>query len=135
MIEFYGVERVSNNMMKIFEEEYQKNYFLHARVYDEAAAVIEYCQSKGYSMAVASNAPNSSLELILKNAKILDKFKMVIGASSKIPCKPAPDMLYLIMQNLGESAIFIGDSYKDSIAAKNANIKYINVTWGLHFLP
>ena len=36
MIEFYGVERISNNMMKIFEEEYQKNYFLHATIYNEA---------------------------------------------------------------------------------------------------
>jgi phosphoglycolate phosphatase len=55
---------------------------------------------------------------------------MIIGASNKIPCKPAPNMLNLIMDSLGKQAIFIGDSYKDSMAAKNANIKYINVTWG-----
>ena len=130
MIEFYGVDRISNNMMKIFEDEYQKNYFLYAKVYDEAMAVMEYCEDKNYAMAVASNAPNSSLEAILKNSKILDKFKMIIGASNKIPCKPAPNMLNLIMDSLGKQAIFIGDSYKDSMAAKNANIKYINVTWG-----
>ncbi|MBP3676180.1 MAG: HAD hydrolase-like protein, partial [Campylobacter sp.] len=40
MIEFYGVDKISNNMMKIFEDEYQKNYFLHAKVYDEAMAVM-----------------------------------------------------------------------------------------------
>lgn len=130
MIEFYGVERISNNMMKIFEEEYQKNYFLHATIYNEALNLIEYCQDMNYKMAVASNAPNSSLNQILTNAKILDKFDMIVGASDTIPCKPAPDMLNLIIDRLGSQATFIGDSYKDALAAKNANIPYINVIWG-----
>lgn len=130
MIEFYGVERISNNMMKIFEEEYQKNYFLHATIYNEALNLIEYCQDMNYKMAVASNAPNSSLNQILTNAKILDKFDMVVGASDTIPCKPAPNMLNLIIDRLGSQATFIGDSYKDALAAKNANIPYINVIWG-----
>lgn len=130
MIEFYGVERISNNMMRIFEEEYQKNYFLHATIYNEALNLIEYCQDMNYKMAVASNAPNSSLNQILTNAKILDKFDMIVGASDTIPCKPAPDMLNLIIDRLGNQATFIGDSYKDALAAKNANILYINVIWG-----
>ncbi len=130
MIEFYGVERISNNMMKIFEEEYQKNYFIHATIYNEALNLIEYCQDMNYKMAVASNAPNSSLKQILTNAKILDKFDMIVGASDTIPCKPAPDMLNLIIDRLGSQATFIGDSYKDALAAKNANIPYINVIWG-----
>lgn len=130
MIEFYGVERVSQNMINIFEEEYQKNYHLHATIYSEALKLIEHCQDMNYKMAVASNAPNSSLKQILTNAKILDKFDMFVGASDTIPCKPAPDMLNLIMDRLGDQAIFIGDSYKDALAAKNANIPYINVTWG-----
>lgn len=83
-----------------------------------------------YKMAVASNAPNSSLNQILTNAKILDKFDMIVGASDTIPCKPAPDMLNLIIDRLGSQATFIGDSYKDALAAKNANIPYINVIWG-----
>ena len=130
MIEFYGVERISNNMMKIFEEEYQKNYFFHATIYNEALNLIEYCQDMNYKMAVASNAPNSILKQILTNAKILDKFDMIVGASDAIPCKPAPDMLNLIIDRLGNQATFIGDSYKDALAAKNANIPYINVIWG-----
>ncbi|WP_086236686.1 HAD family hydrolase [Campylobacter porcelli] len=130
MMEFYAVERVSQNMIKIFEEEYQKNYFLHAKIYQDALDIMDYFQKMGYKMTVASNAPDTSLNQILSNLKILDKFEIIVGASATMPCKPAPDMLNFITNRLGNQAIFIGDSYKDKLAAKNAKIEYINVTWG-----
>ena len=130
MIEFYGVEKISKNLATIFEEEYQKNYFIHATIYQDALNLIEYLEQIDYKIAVASNAPNSSLELILSNLKILNKFEIVVGASDTMPPKPAPDMLNFIKDKLKKDAIFIGDSYKDFLAAQNANIPYINVNWG-----
>ena len=40
-------------------------------------------------------------------------------------------MLHLAVSKTGASkAIFIGDSLKDELAAKNANMPYVQVCWG-----
>ena len=49
------------------------------------------------------------------------------------PAKPAPDMVYHVLDALGatkEEAVFIGDSDVDVLTAKNAGLDGIFVTWG-----
>jgi len=56
-----------------------------------------------------------------------------MGETKGIPIKPAPDMLYMTLKDLGlnkEEVLFIGDSDVDMMTANNANIKSVAVTWG-----
>ncbi len=53
------------------------------------------------------------------------------GESADCPRKPAPDMLWQTMAQLGhESCIYIGDSEVDILTAQNAGVPCISVTWG-----
>jgi phosphoglycolate phosphatase len=87
---------------------------------------------KGYKLAIVSNKND-------KNVKSLNKIyfeayiKTAIGESKDIKRKPAPDMVYKAIAELGstiERAVYVGDSEVDILTAENANIPCLCVTWG-----
>ena len=81
-----------------------------------------------YPVAVVSNKPDPAVKALCD-----DYFDGVfaLGERSDCPRKPAPDMLYKAMEQLGvDKAIYIGDSEVDVITAKNAGMPCISVLWG-----
>ena len=53
------------------------------------------------------------------------------GEVAGIPRKPAPDMLYKAMADIGvEKCIYIGDSEVDVTTAHGAGLPCLSVTWG-----
>lgn len=129
--EFFNLEKPTKEMMENFDKEFNKNYSLYAKKYSCVDEILNFCIDKKYFIVLASNAPQDSLEAILKKSEIFDKFNFIIGFSKEIPKKPDPTMLNLAKKKgKNYNAIFIGDSIKDEMAAINANMPYINVTWG-----
>lgn len=129
--EFFNLEKPTKEMMENFDKEFNKNYSLYAKKYSCVDEILNFCINKKYFIVLASNAPQDSLEPILKKSKIFDKFNFIVGFSKEIPKKPDPTMLSLAKKKgENDNAIFIGDSIKDEMAAVNANMPYINVAWG-----
>lgn len=59
-----------------------------------------------------------------------------LGERAGIPRKPAPDMLFRALEDLGCSrCIYIGDSEVDVLTAQNAGARCISVTWGFRDAP
>ena len=59
----------------------------------------------------------------------------VIGGSSRLAAKPAPDMLIWVVDQLNlqvQDCVMIGDSSNDIFAAKACAMKSIAVTYGYH---
>lgn len=129
--ELYGVESLSQNQLMEFEKTFKENYAKFACVYDSADELLSSCKNSGYKLALASNAPDETLEAILKKNGIFEIFDFIIGSSDLIPKKPDPTMLYKVLERLNSSkAIFVGDSKKDELAAINAQMPYLQVWWG-----
>lgn len=128
--EFYGFDEITTDMRVKFEKEFNKNYELYAVVYKEAMELLEALKSKDYLLAVATNAPHATIENILGHCGILGYFETIVGASKAIAPKPDPAMLNIIRDKFGVECVFIGDSAKDYLAAKNADMRYIHVIWG-----
>ncbi|PPB55878.1 HAD family hydrolase [Campylobacter hyointestinalis] len=128
--EFYGFDEITTDMRLKFEKEFNKNYELYAVVYKEAMELLEALKEKDYLLGVATNAPHATIENILKNCGILGYFETIVGASKGIAPKPDPAMLNIIRDKFGVECAFIGDSAKDYLAAKNADMHYIHVIWG-----
>ncbi|NLK67131.1 MAG: HAD family hydrolase [Campylobacteraceae bacterium] len=135
--EFYPGITVTKVMMDEFEVEFKKNYDLHARAYSGVKELLKSLKEKGFYIALASNAPQSSLEAVLIRNDIRPYFDYIIGyIADEIPKKPDPKMLLKVLEDAQSEqkdnikAIFIGDSHKDMLASKNANIPYLQVTWG-----
>ncbi len=81
-----------------------------------------------YALAVVTNKPDAAAK-----ALCADCFPGVytLGEVPELPRKPAPDMVFKVMADLGaDSAIYVGDSEVDIATAKNAGIPCLSVTWG-----
>ena len=110
---------------------YKAYYAAHARIktkpYDgilEALAEI----SKKFPVGIVSNKPDVATKRL---AQELFGGIPAWGESADCKRKPAPDMLYKAMQELGaERCVYVGDSEVDVITAKNAGCKCLSVLWG-----
>lgn len=127
----YNIEKMDQNFKQKGEEKFRKNYLESSFLYDGITNLLKKLHTKGYFLAVASNAPKKNLRKILNSHNIEYFFSQIEGSSEEIPQKPDPTMLNLIIKTQQNKEIyFVGDSIKDLLAAQNANIPYIQVNWG-----
>lgn len=127
----YNIEKMDQDFKQKGEEKFRKNYIQSSFLYDGITNLLEKLHTKGYLLAVASNAPKKNLRKILNFHNIEHFFSQIEGSSEEIPQKPDPTMLNLVINSQQNKEIyFIGDSIKDFLAAQNANIPYIQVSWG-----
>ena len=83
---------------------------------------------KHYPMAIVSNKPDTATKDLCATY-----FPGVParGESSDCPRKPAPDMLYKAMAQIGvDTCVYVGDSETDVQTAQNAGIPCLSVLWG-----
>lgn len=116
----------------IFAEYYNVHFADKTRPYDGAAELIEKLRKSGVKMAVASNKSDEFTVSLVKRF-FGNAFDTVRGGKADVPKKPAPDIVYGIMEKLGatpENTYFAGDSNVDMYTAKNAGIKAIGCLWG-----
>jgi len=81
-----------------------------------------------YPLAIVSNKPDSAVKTLCA-----DYFPGIYarGESADCPRKPAPDMVYKAMADIGvERCIYVGDSEVDVLTARNAGVPCLSVLWG-----
>ena len=86
------------------------------------------CLKEKYPMAIVSNKPDSAVKPLCQQ---YFPGMYALGERSDCPRKPAPDMVYKAMADIGvETCIYVGDSEVDVETAKNAGVKCLSVLWG-----
>ncbi|MBD5145734.1 MAG: HAD-IA family hydrolase [Ruminococcus sp.] len=116
----------------IFAEYYNVHFVDKTKPYDGVAELLKNLKKSGVKMAVASNKSDEFTVSLVKRF-FGNAFDMVQGGKADVPKKPAPDIVYGIMEKLGavpENTYFAGDSNVDMYTAKNAGIKAIGCLWG-----
>jgi phosphoglycolate phosphatase len=127
---FYGVDEIKPIYEEWFKEYYTKNHDKELTLFDGVKDMLKELKQKGIKLALATNGYRDSTQKALKHLKIDGYFDLVVTFEDVKAPKPAPDMLFKILKNLNETpqnAIFIGDSQRDFLASKNANIEFIGV--------
>ena len=84
--------------------------------------------SKKYPIAIVSNKPDIAVKPLCA-----EYFPGVyaLGEAAGCPRKPAPDMLYKAMKEIGvDACVYVGDSDVDVITATNAGAPCLSVLWG-----
>lgn len=97
------------------------------RPYEGIMEALEQLKTK-YPVAVVSNKPDYAVKLMSEQI-----FPGVygVGEIKGVPRKPAPDMVYAAMAQIGvETCVYIGDSNVDLETANNAGVPCISVLWG-----
>lgn len=108
-----------------------KWYGVHCRdktqPYEGIGSTLEELK-KEYPLAVVSNKPDYAVKLI---SEAMFPGVYGVGEQQGIPRKPAPDMLFSAMKQIGvEKCIYVGDSDVDLATARNAGVPCISVLWG-----
>ena len=83
---------------------------------------------KKYPMAVVSNKADAAVKTLCAQC-----FPGLYarGESADCPRKPAPDMVFKAMEDIGvDRCIYVGDSEVDVQTAKNAGVPCLSVLWG-----
>lgn len=81
-----------------------------------------------YPMAIVSNKPDNAVKPLCEQ---YFPGIFALGEQAGCPRKPAPDMVYKAMHELGvESCVYVGDSEVDVLTAKNAGVPCLSVLWG-----
>ena len=130
---FYHAKAFDVDHERWFSEYYSKNHDKELVLYEGIKALLKALKSEGYRLAVATNAYRKSTLESLGYLEILDLFDAIGCYDDVAEGKPAPDMLYKVLDEVGcrvEEALFIGDGPRDAEAAKRAGMEYIMVDWG-----
>ncbi|MCM1329192.1 MAG: HAD-IA family hydrolase [Ruminococcus sp.] len=117
---------------RIFAERYNAHFADKTRPYAGIEELLKSLGQSGVKMAVASNKSDEFTRAMVKNF-FGDTFDIVQGGKADVPKKPAPDIVFGIMERLGavpENTYFAGDSNVDMYTAKNAGITAIGCLWG-----
>lgn len=125
---------VTGDAFEALLEEYRQWYEAHACVktapYPGVPAVLAALHRAGVRCAVVSNKPDGATrELAARFFPGLPAF----GQQDGIPAKPAPDMVYHALAELGVEAsvaAYVGDSEVDVALARNAKLPLVAVSWG-----
>jgi phosphoglycolate phosphatase len=130
---FYGTSEFTDAQTELFTKYYDENCVKDISLYDGIYDLLESLKKEGYQLSVATNASSDFAIKMLKSLDIYKFFSYVVGANMVEKPKPKPDMLLKILDELNidvKYSILIGDSLKDTRAAKAINMDAILVNWG-----
>lgn len=118
--------------LEIFKEHYKTHMSVNTKPYPHIIETLAALKSRGYKLAVVSNKFDAAVKpLCQKYFKSL--IDVAIGQSKDTKKKPAPDTVYIALDELDSSAetsIYVGDSEVDIQTAKNSGMDCISVSWG-----
>ena len=119
-------------VLESFKTHYKAHCADQTRPYDGIPAMLAALRAAGVKTAVISNKADFAVQELAK--RYFDGlFDFALGERADIARKPAPDMIYFALEQMGvakEEAVYIGDSDVDILTAKNAGLPAIGVTWG-----
>ncbi|SFV71095.1 Predicted phosphatase [hydrothermal vent metagenome] len=130
---FYEVPAFTPKHEAWFSNYYTQNHEHELNLYKGISELLEKLKKKGFKLAIATNSYRNSTIESLSYLKILDYFDSLACYDDVGRGKPAPDMLEKNLKDLDitpQEAIFIGDSERDLLASKSANIDYVMINWG-----
>lgn len=115
-----------------FRRFYTKHCMVKTRPYDGIKEALEHLKEKGFKTAIVSNKNNQAVQKLTEH--FFDGLIMTaVGQSEDMRKKPASDMVFKAMKQLGSEAgecIYVGDSEVDYETAENAGMKGVIVSWG-----
>ena len=123
---------VFDKSLKDFKEHYSKNSEVMTKPYPGIIPLLEDLKSRDCKMAVVSNKFDEAVKYLCE--KYFGAYiKTAMGESADAPKKPAPDMVFKALKELGvekDRALYVGDSEVDIKTAANAGLPCVCVSWG-----
>ena len=125
-----------SEVMDSYFKNYRKNLTVNTYAYKGVVNALNQLKERNIKMAIVTNKPFDFIAPVLKFIGIKEYFSLWLGADSLPTKKPNPEPLLHICKELNispEKAIMVGDSKNDILAAQNAKINSIGLTYGYNY--
>jgi phosphoglycolate phosphatase len=133
-------QKVSNEFLEeafgIYFSAYREVTCEGTYTYPGVLETLSDLDKKGYKMVICTNKPYGFIEPILDKLLIKQFFKYWIGEDSLPEKKPNAAPLFHLAKEMNtsiEKCIMVGDSKNDILAAQNAEMENIGVTYGYNY--
>lgn len=117
---------------------YEAHISVHSRPFPGAIEALDALDALGVRYAVVTNKFEGFARTLLSDLGLIDRLGTVIGGDTMGPGrgKPEADPIHEMLSRLGGGhAAFVGDSIYDTMAARNAGIPSIAVSFGFLMEP
>jgi phosphoglycolate phosphatase len=129
----YKKKRMIKKLFQEFILYYQEHRYDHTQVYPGVFSLLQNMQQRGILLAIASNKIQDAIQPLVERYFQGIEFAAIHGNREGIPPKPAPDIIYNILNETGISSketVYVGDTAVDMQTATAAQLLKIGVTWG-----
>jgi HAD superfamily hydrolase (TIGR01509 family) len=118
---------------KTLNSAYYTELMPRLRVFAGAREKLAELSTAGYTVVLATSAPDDELEVLRELLGVDEHLAVVTSAGDVDVAKPAPDLLQVALEKAGvqaSDAVMVGDSVWDMIAAVRAGVRGIGVLTG-----
>lgn len=106
-------------------------------VFPGVADGLSTLSDQGFALAVATSKVYASAHALLEAAGLREHFSVVVGADQVTQPKPHPEMGRVVMHRLDippKRTVMVGDTTHDLLMARDAGMRSVAVTYGVHSL-
>ena len=124
------------NAMIILSECYQDELLSGSPLFPDVKETLVQLHSEGHQLVLITNKPSKFVPDLMDYLGISHLFAMMLGANDSIKIKPHPTPIFKVLGELGvmqSEFVFVGDSCNDILAAKNAGVTSIALTYGYNY--
>lgn len=122
-----------DRLLSIFREYYDEHCMDHTVPYPGIPDMLHTLDSRGVSIAVASNKYQAAAERIVRHYFPDIPFVAIMGQVEGRPTKPDPSIIFSILNEHPtpkNNVLYAGDSGVDMETARRACIESVGVSWG-----
>jgi phosphoglycolate phosphatase len=122
--------------LEIFLKFYADNLCVETVAYDNVKTTLYELHDEAFRLAIVTNKPYDFVEPLLKGLGLDSLFEKILGGDSLAKKKPDAMPLLHVCKKLDVSVddtLMVGDSKNDIVAAKNANMQSVGVSYGYNY--
>ncbi|QOP45604.1 phosphoglycolate phosphatase [Sulfurimonas paralvinellae] len=131
---------IGNNFFEealdLFLDHYSHNLAKETYLYEGVKETLDTLYKRDFIMTIVTNKPCEFIEPILDALEIKEYFSLLLGANSLEKKKPNPEVIFHTLEKFNikkYESVIVGDSKNDIIAAHNAGIDSLAVTYGYNY--
>ena len=110
---------------------YGAHIAVHSRPFPGVIAALDRLDALGVRTAVVTNKAEHLARLLLAEFDLADRMATIIGGDTLGVRKPSPEPIHAMVERCGGGrGAFVGDSIYDVMAAKNAGVPSVAVSFG-----
>ena len=122
-----AVERLYPELLEFYEA----HIAVHSRPFPGMVAALDRLDALGVRAAVVTNKTEHLARVLLGEFDLSGRMATIIGGDTLGVRKPSPEPIHAMIQRCGGGrAVFVGDSIYDVMAAKNAGVPSVSVSFG-----